>query len=130
MLRPTVLCRPATILVVDDEELLRAYLTRLLEDEGYHVVTAADGSEAWAVLDGAESPVGLVITDVVMPSMTGPELAARLAEQPASPPILFMSGSHTGTDLPGPLLAKPFESDDLTRLVHELIRIPVNASSD
>ena len=101
-----------TVLVVDDEEPLRRYLARVMTDEGYHVLIAESGLEALAVLEHSTTRVDLVITDVLMPGMTGPELAVRLAAQPSPPPILFVSGSHT--DVPGPLVRKPFLPDDLS----------------
>jgi two-component system, cell cycle sensor histidine kinase and response regulator CckA len=101
-----------TVLVVDDEEPLRRYLGRVMADEGYHVLTAESGLEALAVLEHSPTRIDLVITDVLMPGMTGPELAARLAARPSPPPILFVSGSHI--DVPGPLVRKPFLPDDLS----------------
>ncbi|HEU5305283.1 MAG TPA: response regulator [Gemmatimonadales bacterium] len=121
MLAPTVLLRRVTVLVVDDEEPLRQYITRVMEDEGYHVITAGDEVEALTLLDQSGALVQLVITDVAMPNMTGPELATRLATQPDAPPVLFMSGSSAGTDLPGPLLTKPFRPDDLNGMVRRLL---------
>lgn len=112
----------STVLVVDDEVQLRAYMARVLADQGYHVLTAAHGIEALALWEKSVSRVDLVITDVVMPFMTGPELAAELAAQPLPPPVLFVSGGHTLREVPGPMLHKPFLPADLTTLVHSLIR--------
>lgn len=121
MLSPTVLHRRPTVLVVDDEESLRLYLARVLEEEGYRVITARDGSSALALIERAGDSVRLVITDVSMPNLSGPELARRMATHPAAPPVLFISGSHSGLDLPGPLLRKPFLAEELTRLVRSLV---------
>lgn len=121
MLAPTVLLRQVTVLVVDDEELLRHYVARVMEDEGYHVITAGDGVEALALLEQRGALVELVITDVVMPNMTGPELATRLATRPIAPPVVFMSAIGVETDLPGPLLTKPFLPNDLSRLVRQVL---------
>jgi two-component system, cell cycle sensor histidine kinase and response regulator CckA len=112
----------STVLVVDHEVQLRRYMARVMADEGYRVLTAADGIEALALLESSDSRVDLVITDVVMPVMTGPELAAHLATQPLPPPVLFVSGGHSLKDVPGPTLRKPFLPGDLTTLVHSLIR--------
>lgn len=101
-----------TVLVVDDEEPVRRYLARVMADEGYQVLAAGDGLEALALLEQSPTRIDLVITDVLMPGMTGPELAARLATRPSRPPILFVSGSHT--DVPGPLVKKPFLPADLS----------------
>jgi two-component system cell cycle sensor histidine kinase/response regulator CckA len=100
-----------TVLVVDDEEPLRRYLARVMEDEGYRVLTAGGGLEALAVIEQSPTKVDLVITDVLMPGMSGIELANRLAAMPVSPPVLFTSGSHI--NVPGPLVKKPFLPDDL-----------------
>ncbi len=112
----------STILVVDDEMPLRRYMARVMADEGYRVLTAADGIEALAVLQMSGSRVDLVITDVLMPLMTGPELAAQLAAQQLPPPVLFVSGGHSLGDVPGPTLHKPFLPADLSALVRSLIR--------
>ena len=118
MLSPTVLLEQVTVLVVDDEEPLRRYITRVMEDAGYHVLTARDGLEGLALLAQSRSPIRLVVTDVSMPRMTGPELAARVATQPHPPPVLFVSGDRGHTDLPGPLLGKPFLPHELSTLAH------------
>jgi CheY-like chemotaxis protein len=111
----------ATILVVDDEVSIRLYMTRVLEDEGYAVLEAESGPDALSLLDGEIGRVDLVITDVLMPGMSGQDLAARLADRPSSPPVLFVSGSHT--DVPGPLLRKPFLPGDLTVVARNLIHL-------
>lgn len=120
---PTVLLRRPTILVADDEEALRLYLARVLEEEGYRVITARDGSSALALIERAGDSVRLVITDVSMPNLSGPELARRMAARPPVPPVLFISGSHSGLDLPGPLLPKPFLAEELTRLVRRMVPV-------
>jgi CheY-like chemotaxis protein len=121
LLSPTVLLRQATVLVVDDEEPLRRYITRVMEDAGYHVLTASNGIHALALLQGSRVPVQLVITDVSMPGMTGPELAVRIAAEPYPPPVLFVSADHASVCLPGPFLRKPFLPGDLRVLVEWLL---------
>jgi CheY-like chemotaxis protein len=119
-LLPTVLLRRPTVLVVDDEESLRHYLRRVLEEDGYQVLTACDGAHALSLLQRSRSPVQLVITDVSMPTMNGLELAAHIGLQPSPPSVVFMSGGHHSADVPGPLLSKPFrahEVSDLARLI-------------
>jgi two-component system, cell cycle sensor histidine kinase and response regulator CckA len=122
LLSPTVLLRQVTVLVVDDEESLRRYISRVMEDAGYDVLTASNGIHALSVLQGSRVPVQLVITDVSMPVMTGPELAERIATTPHPPRVLFISGGHASVSLPGPLLRKPFLPRDLNRLVKWLLR--------
>jgi CheY-like chemotaxis protein len=122
LLSPTVLLTQTTVLVVDDEEPLLRYVSRALEDTGYHVLRARNGSEALDHLRESLFPVQLVVTDVSMPGMTGPELAARIATEPHSPPVLFVSAHHAFLDLLGPLLRKPFLSGELTSMVESLLR--------
>lgn len=121
----------ATVLVVDDEEVLRSYMTRVLEDEGYSVIEAENGVEALSFLSRKDTGVvvDLIITDVRMPRMGGRDLAARLALDHESPPVLFVSGSHTPSDVAGPLLRKPFTAHDLSVVARELLQIPPGSSS-
>ena len=121
----------ATVLVVDDEEILRSYMARVLEGEGYSVIEAENGVEALSLLSRKDPGVvvDLVITDVRMPRMGGRDLAASLAQGRFSPPVLFVSGSHTASDVSGPLLRKPFTPDDLSALARELLQIPPGSSS-
>jgi CheY-like chemotaxis protein len=118
---PTTLIRQATVLVVDDEEPLRLYVTRIMEDEGYRTLSAGDGAEALRLLDESEDLVQLVVTDIIMPNMSGLELAAHLARRAHAPPVLFMSGNYLETHLTGPLLTKPFLPQDLSRMVRRLM---------
>jgi CheY-like chemotaxis protein len=117
----------ATVLVVDDEEVLRSYMARVLQGEGYSVIEAENGVEALSFL--IRKVVDLVITDVRMPGMGGKDLAATLAQGGASPPVLFVSGSHTPSDVSGPLLRKPFLPDDLSAFARALLQPPPDSSS-
>jgi CheY-like chemotaxis protein len=121
MMLPAVQPLPVTILVVDDEEPLRHFMGRVMAGDGYQVLAAGDGLEALALFEKSAPKIHLVITDVSMPTMTGPEMAARLATQPEPPPVLFVSGGHGHADLPGPLLRKPFIPEDLSTLVRWLL---------
>ena len=116
-----VVAMERTVLVVDDEELLRRYAARVIADEGYRVFVAGDGFGALALLDTGAPPIDLVITDVLMPGMDGVELARRLALRRPPPQILFVTGGHGLSDLPGPVLWKPFLADDLKEMVHHLL---------
>ena len=77
---------------------------------------------ALALLEKCAPGIHLVVTDVSMPMMTGPEMVAHIATQPEPPAVLFVSGAHGHSDLPGPLLRKPFLPDDLSTLVRGLLR--------
>ena len=114
----------ATVLVVEDEDGLRAVIRRLLQDEGYSVLEAPNGARALQLLaHGADREVGLVLTDLRMPVMDGRQLASALARLHPSLPIVFMSGFTAqlmdlrlvSPDLA--FLAKPFRNDDLLATV-------------
>jgi len=81
-----------TILVVEDEAMVRAVAERALMRKGYHVMTASNGEEAWALLLARELPVDLLISDVVMPIMDGPTLVRQARARWPDLPIIFMSG--------------------------------------
>jgi two-component system, cell cycle sensor histidine kinase and response regulator CckA len=82
-----------TILLVEDEEAVRALLRDILEAEGYTVVVAHDGRDALRKCEGHEGPIHLVMTDVVMPGMSGRELVERLGGgKCARVKVLYMSG--------------------------------------
>ena len=116
--------RRATLLVVEDEEALRASICRLLRAEGYQVLEAGDGARALQVLeDPAAEQVELVLTDLRMPVMDGRQLASALARLRPSLPIVFMSGYTAqlmDLRLVSPHLAfqaKPFPDTDLLAAV-------------
>ena len=81
-----------TILVVDDEQDLRSLVANVLTEYGYKVVTASSGAKALALLAKMETPPDLLLTDVVMPGMSGPVLADQLLAKFAAARVLFMSG--------------------------------------
>ena len=113
-----------TVLVVEDEDAIRASIRRLLQREGYSVLEASDGAEALELLeDKATDQVALVLTDLRMPGMDGRQLAAALARRRPSLPIVFMSGFTAqlmDLRLVSPhlaFLAKPFRDSDLLATV-------------
>jgi two-component system, cell cycle sensor histidine kinase and response regulator CckA len=83
--------RPISILVVDDDELVRGYVDRVLRHAGYHTAMATDANEAirMAWTDG---PFDLLLTDLVMPRMNGDELARRLRLSQPNLPVLYFTG--------------------------------------
>lgn len=81
-----------TILIVDDDEEVRNVATRILRQNGYKVIEAANGAEALRVCDEENTAVDLIVTDIVMPEMGGPEFAERLRETQPDARILFTSG--------------------------------------
>lgn len=110
-----------TVLVVDDEDLLRRFIARVMADDGYRVLEAANGIEALAWFGNGGSPIHLVITDILMPGMGGVELATQLALRSPPPPVLFVTGGHDHSDLPGPVLWKPFLPSHLSTMVRQLL---------
>jgi PAS domain S-box-containing protein len=110
------------VLLVEDEEALRRGTARLLEALGYEVLTAGDGIEALEVMDAANRPIDVVVTDVAMPRMRGDELAQRLEARHPDLPVIFMSGYDSGaTPTGGRLLPKPVTESELLRALREVI---------
>jgi PAS domain S-box-containing protein len=110
-----------TVLVVDDESEVRALIAEILRGSGYHVVVAADGDAAISILERATRPVDLLVTDVVMPVMSGTDLAARVTSSSPSTRVLFVSGfvPAGSPSLRGaPLVAKPLHRAELLDAVH------------
>jgi len=113
------------VLLVDDEPAVRNLFALALSREGYHVLEAGNGAEALQVAAQLDA-IDLVVTDIVMPVMKGPELAARLRERFPALPFVFVSGYLVSDDL-GPnahMLAKPFVRQDLVKKVLEAIGPP------
>jgi CheY-like chemotaxis protein len=116
------------VLIVEDRKVVRDLARDVLADAGFDAVTAAGGDEALA-LAAAEQPFDLLLTDVVMPKMSGPELARLLRDRFAGLPVLYMSG-YTDDVLDASALAepstgflrKPFANADLVAEVGSLIR--------
>jgi two-component system cell cycle sensor histidine kinase/response regulator CckA len=109
----------ATVLVVDDADAVRELVRLALERTGRSIVVAASGAEAVAAAAGLA--IDLLITDVLLPDVSGPELAAVLRADHPSLRVIYISGWYDHADFPGvrdgPLLTKPFSIDDLRRAV-------------
>ncbi|MEX2583729.1 MAG: two-component regulator propeller domain-containing protein [Gemmatimonadota bacterium] len=117
-----------TILMVEDESALRRSTGRLLTRLGYGVLDAADGTAALTVARGYERPIDLLLTDVVLPGMSGRELADELRRELPDLKVLYMSGytddaivDHGVLQAGVHLLQKPFDSDGLARMVRRVI---------
>ena len=114
-----------TILVVEDEEALRDFYCQLLLEAGYKVLCAPNGATALRVSDDYTGPIQLLMTDVVMPEMGGPELAQQLAIRREEARVIFMSGYDTGRvrGVPEgvPLLAKPFSEVTLLAAIAQVL---------
>ncbi len=83
--------RPLSVLIVDDEELVRKFVDRVLREAGYETTTASDGPEALAVAARLES-FDILVTDVMMPQMTGDELARRVRIMKPGMKVLYLTG--------------------------------------
>jgi two-component system cell cycle sensor histidine kinase/response regulator CckA len=116
-----------TILLVEDEESVRAFANKALERQGYTVLEARHGRDALARLAEHSGPVHLVITDLMMPEMSGSELARQLSGERPAVPVLFMSRysdseiAQRGLPANSAYLQKPFTSDVLARKVREVL---------
>ena len=117
-----------TVLLVEDEDSVRTMAARILTQRGYTVLEAANGAGALALLERHEGPIDILVTDIVMPEMSGLELADRVAGLREGMPVLFVSGyaegslgeGHTGATL----LNKPFRATELLATVRRLIDAP------
>jgi len=111
------------ILVVDDDEFVRKMLESMLTKRGYSVLTAADGKEGLKQFEDNSASVSLVITDVEMPEMTGPDMVKQL---PSSVPIIFISGNY-GNSLTIScsnwfvFVPKPIDSQKLLELIAGMV---------
>ncbi len=120
-----------SVLLVEDSGVVRALVKNILSLGGFAVLDAGDGEEALRIARTREGPIDLVLTDVVMPRMSGRELVRRLREIRPGLRILFMSGyaeENVGRDgaLPAGtfFIPKPFTPDVLLAKVREIIGSP------
>jgi two-component system cell cycle sensor histidine kinase/response regulator CckA len=130
--RPTVAARGGeTVLVVEDEPVVRGLARAALEDSGYLVMEAGDGAEALALLAKSNGEIDLVLSDVVMPRMGGKELDERLRSLRPDLPLLFMSGypghemAERGLIAPSAsFIQKPFSPQELALRVRGILDGP------
>ena len=121
----------ARILLVEDDADVRQFIADLLELQGYTVLAARDGADALRIAGDALRPLHLLLTDVIMPRMSGPEVAARLREERPDLRVLFVSGYPGETIMQQGMIAeslafvqKPFTIAELTRRVREVLDAP------
>jgi CheY-like chemotaxis protein len=130
---PPPVSRPSggahTVLVVDDAEELRELTGKLLQRQGHTVLVAGNADEALRLFEGNAS-IDVLLTDVVMPGVNGPELASRLVERRPALKVIYMSGytddaivKHGLLNPGGALLTKPFNSEALERKINDVPRL-------
>ena len=120
--------QPATILAVDDDPRVLKLLARTLRNAGYRVLAADGGWNAIRAWESDAGPIHLLLTDVIMPDLTGPVVAERLRSKQPDLRVLFISGFHDAdmvqrfvTRKGFTLLPKPFTPDGLLRVVAEAL---------
>jgi two-component system cell cycle sensor histidine kinase/response regulator CckA len=125
---PVVVPGDETILVVEDEPAVRHLARKFLEVNGYTVVEARDAAEAMNAVQDHVGTIDLLLTDVIMPLLSGPELAKRLRERQPDLKVLYMSGypgefieRHGVTQQEQGYLQKPFSSDALAIKTREVL---------
>jgi two-component system cell cycle sensor histidine kinase/response regulator CckA len=119
---------PGAILIVEDEEVVRKLAVRVLQMQGYKVLEAPDGGKALMLCEEFKEPIDLILTDVVMPGMSGRKLVDRLKVIHPEMKVLYMSGYtddaifHHGILESGVnFIQKPFNVDGLARKVREVL---------
>jgi len=116
-------CEGLTVALVEDDPIMRRLTRKMLEEHGYKVLEAEDGSTALKVIGSEDGAVRLVLTDVVMKGMSGPELVLKLIESHPDLKVVYMSGytgelvAHQGVDSSIRLLEKPFTRASLLKTV-------------
>jgi CheY-like chemotaxis protein len=117
-----------TVLVVEDEDPVRELVSRILRKTGYTVLEGRNGLHALEVFESNRGRIDAVLTDVVMPQMSGPELVRRLVSEQPGLPVLFMSGYTQDEVLANELdqrgtgfIQKPMSPGALTRKLRELL---------
>ena len=119
---------PGTVLLVEDEAVVRELVREILEREGYRVIAAPTPADALDASKSADDSIDLLLTDIVMPGMSGPEVAETIEASRAGLKVLYMSGytdelaSERARLKPGTaFIQKPFRAQELTELVRSLL---------
>jgi CheY-like chemotaxis protein len=117
-----------TVLVVEDEEIVRELVCEVLQEQGYNILCARDGVDALKLAENFDGKIHLLVTDVIMPNMNGQELAAQLSTLRPDMKVLYVSGysdndigDHGVLDPRFELLQKPFTPQTLARKIRDVI---------
>lgn len=119
---------PSLILVVEDEPLIRRVTCHFLESAGFRCISAGTAAEAMELLDGRDDP-DLLVLDVRLPDISGPEMALQVRDRHPNLSVLFVSGwvdglsSSTLEPLRWDFLPKPFTGEELVKAVHRMLPI-------
>ena len=118
-----------TILLVDDEESVRSIVLKILRRAKYNVLAAENGEAALRIAESYPGNIDLLITDMFMPGLRGPDVAQKLAQTCPGLRVLFMSGYadqdlRTGVPAGANFLNKPFSGADLAKTVEEVLKGP------
>ena len=118
---------PVTILLVEDELLIRVALARFLQAAGYEVLAARSAEQALELVEQSTATIGVLVSDVQLPGLSGPELLVRLRERGLQFPVLFMSAFskemlvEQGRLLPEmQAITKPFLEEELLTRIHHV----------
>lgn len=128
---PMAAVHASTVLLVDDEDLVRTATADMLRDLGYTVVEASSGAGALAALRRGCDP-DVLVTDYLMPGMTGSALIAELRAAGLRMPVLLVTGyANCGEDVPAdvPRLSKPFRQTDLAARLHDMLERPAGGGA-
>ncbi|MDX1953279.1 MAG: response regulator [Verrucomicrobiota bacterium] len=125
--QPTTDSEP-TILVAEDEESLREFAQLVLRRSGFKVITAKNGEEAWQIIESRKFPIRLLFSDVIMPRMSGPDLAKKIQATMPELPVLFTSGYTRNVALENGIedsklefLQKPYTADELIQKIRAML---------
>jgi len=117
-----------TILIAEDEDGIRKLMSNVFKQYGYHILSAANGAEALEIARSYDSNIDLVITDIVMPRLSGPDFVKQLQEFRPGTKVIFMSGyardwsvTEAGVDDDAEIVDKPFDPDDLLAVARKLL---------
>ncbi|RQO61477.1 response regulator [Pseudomonas sp. KBW05] len=115
----------STILVVEDDAIVRMLIVDVLEELEFNVLEAADAEEALTVVQNAAQVIDLMMTDVGLPDMDGKQLAVKVRELRPTLPILFASGYAENIDVPSGMqvIGKPFSIDQLRDKVKSMLPV-------